>query len=346
MSYPFLYALKSVHEGDDWDAMVTLTPHCVEALSLIPAWWSWAKGKPFIIPSPSHLIITDSCSVSCAGLVALPQQLSDFLSLSKFDISADSTVYHMWRNPDQFHINWKELKAFLLTITKKAQQLRGLHVGAVIDNTVAASYVRKGGGAVSQLAQLAWNMSRILISERILLVETRVVKSEENPADEPSRLNESTHMWSLSRSTFSFFLSRAKSACLPMPNLDAFADAHNNLLPLFISRFFEPTSVGTDFFTSDAVAGKVLWCNPPWYLMSRVLGSFSVRKLRGYILAPVWLHAQWYPVFLREARWKYYYVPKADTFVHPLQRPPRANPLKYRIVVGYFDFSSLLSLAH
>lgn len=264
LSYPFMYSLKGLHEQEAWDCAVTLSPMCSQALSLIRDWWSWARGKPFRLPDPSVTLISDSSSFAYGGVYVRPLDFQDFLSISKWDVPASSTVYRMWRNPELLHINMKELEAFTLTVTEFLPRLRNQHFSAAIDNTTAASYVRKGGGAVRHLAEAAWRLSLVLINARAKLLHVQNIKSEDNPTDGISRINESKSMWALDPRVFQFIMSCARNHGLPDPTVDAFSDERTNLLPYFVSRFFCSSAVGTDFFSTTSVLGKVLWCNPPF----------------------------------------------------------------------------------
>lgn len=166
LSYPFLYALKPVASSQSWDSSIQLTNMCREALSLVPSWWGWARGKPFVLPKPEKVLVSDSSSYACAGVAVLPMDFEQFVCFPSSQIPASASVYRMWRQPDMFHINWKELRAFLLTASAFLPSLTEVYIGAALDNTTALSYVKKGGGSVALLADVAWSISKLLITCR------------------------------------------------------------------------------------------------------------------------------------------------------------------------------------
>lgn len=163
------------------------------------------------------------------------------------------------------------------------------------------------------------------------------VRSEDNITDHISREDEKKYTWCLSSSVFDLFMSKARHARLPMPTVDAFAGADARLLPLYVSKYFDPSAYDVDFFSSDKISECVIWCNPPWHLMADVLSSIFHRKLRAYVLAPAWTHAPWYSVFLSRAIWKYFFKPTPTTFHNPFLRDHfPLHKQKTTIVVGFF----------
>jgi hypothetical protein len=351
LSYPFLYALRDVAKSQEWTTSIRLTPLCFTALREIPSWWLWAQGKPFCPLTPSKFIVSDSSTRGYGGFIAQPplnhpsEAPTDFLSLPVNDLPASTTIQRLWHDQEYLHINVKEIMAFHTLLSEMADRRAfppGLPVGAIIDSQVAASYIKKGGGAVSSLAFIAWSITQCLLRSKCLLTYVRCVKSEQNAtADALSRLEDPASAWALSQYHFNTVLSRASCVGLPYPTVDCFACPDDAVLPRFISRFYTPRAVDYDFFSSDHIShpAETVWCNPPWHLIGRVLSSLACRHLKGYLLTPHWPTKFWFPL-LSNALWQTTISPGPDVFVvcsNGVVRPAPAR--RYKIIVSFFDFS-------
>jgi hypothetical protein len=184
LSYPFLACLKTVHKYQEWYKSVPLTPEAVTALQIVcnhDSWLSWACGKPFDGYVADRWVATDSSTLASGGsIIDAPKSWTDFLALRLLDVPKARTVSRLWRDRKLLHINVKELLAFIDVLDTFASELQGLRIGAVVDNTVAASYIRKGGGAVKILNDNAWRLTLWLVRHRVVLAEVRRAKSAEN----------------------------------------------------------------------------------------------------------------------------------------------------------------------
>jgi hypothetical protein len=350
LSYPFLYALRGVAKSREWTSSIQLTITCFEALQAMPSWWTWARGKPFQTLVPLKYLVSDSSTKGYGGFVVSNPNHStnvplDFLCLPVDDLPAATTIQRLWGDQEYLHINIKEATAFsvlLHELTNSRAIPPGLPIGAVIDSQVAASYIKKGGGAVSSLASVAWSITQCLLRTKCLLTYVRCVKSEQNAtADALSRAEDPASAWALSHKHFSAFLTLAHSVGLPLPTVDCFACPENAVLPRFMSRFYSPGAVDYDFFSSDLFAHsrEIVWCNPPWSLIGKVLCSLASRRLTGYLLTPHWPNKFWFPL-LSYAQWQTVIPSGLDVLIVCTNGSVRpAPPRRYKLTISFFDFS-------
>ena len=78
----------------------------------------------------------------------------------------------------------------------------------------------------------------------------------------------------------------------PLPT-DLFASRLSNQLPTFVSWKPDPLALATDAFS-------LVWLDPPWGLIGRVLSQTRSQSIPELILiAPVWKAQAWYPMLLQ-----------------------------------------------
>jgi hypothetical protein len=120
------------------------------------------------------------------GLAPVRELHSDSSNLSwgGLDLTTGASVQEFWREESGLHINVKELQAAIHTIKSLA------HVGEVVhlcvDNSVAFSYLLKGGGRLEPFNVLMQDLWKWCMEHKIKVV-TSLVPSAEDQADGLSR---------------------------------------------------------------------------------------------------------------------------------------------------------------
>jgi len=118
-----------------WDKMFHVQTEVKDQVSLLlPLVKNW-EGRPFQGPLPKRILHTDSSDFAWAGVDNLGNQVQDF-----------------WRADQSLHIIEKKVGAAVKAI--KALAHKGEHLRLAVDNTVAQSYLKKGGGEDSSSQQL------------------------------------------------------------------------------------------------------------------------------------------------------------------------------------------------
>ena len=103
--------------------------------------------------------------------------------------------------------------------------------------------------------------------------------------------------WKLNPVIFNVLNSQFGPFCI-----DLFASSTNSQLPRYVTRFPDNGAYATDAFSFDwsflTVGGGVLYANPPWCELSRVLAHFSRSTIEPQcqlvLIAPVWTDAEWW----------------------------------------------------
>ena len=132
---PFLRAFTNhmlsfvdLHSSRGWDCQLPIPPILkAEVLRIKDLMISWS-GRLFQGHCPVRTLHSDSSSHGWAGV----------------DLTGKKAIQEFWRDQGGLHINIKELTAALHTVKSLAK--RNEHVTLVVDNSVAFSYLRKGGG--------------------------------------------------------------------------------------------------------------------------------------------------------------------------------------------------------
>ncbi len=173
--------------------------------------------------------------------------------------------------------------------------LKNKTVSLFTDNQNAYYTLKKGWSTSSKLAFLARSIWLELWRHDIRVVSTYWLPSKINvEADAisrqpPDRMSD----WALTEKYFQLFIQKLRSKDLPLPTVDAFATRLNRRLPRYCSLYRDLESLG-DFFLAD-LKGEILWCNPPFNMVARVLRHIRLHELKAYVLVPVWPGRLWWP---------------------------------------------------
>ena len=100
--------------------------------------------------------------------------------------------------------------------------------------------------------------------------------------------------WSLDNESFCFIQSQ-----VPDLQIDLFATAGNNKLPLYIAPNVDPRAVGVDAMSIDWNQWNKIYIFPPVNLMMKVLDKLRTFKGVAAIVAPLWPKSNWFPLLLQ-----------------------------------------------
>ena len=82
------------------------------------------------------------------------------------------------------------------------------------------------------------------------------------------------------------------------PTVDGFASETNAQLSRYWSWTYEPRASATDFLKQD-LRGELVYGNPPFTLIQRVLVEVERQGARMLLVAPIWTTAPWWPTIMR-----------------------------------------------
>ena len=78
-------------------------------------------------------------------------------------------------------------------------------------------------------------------------------------------------------------------------SVDCMANLYNIKIPRFFSRFWNPGTIGVDFFMQNLNSENFLVV-PPISLVPRVLHYLSIQKARATLVVPLWPSSSFWPL--------------------------------------------------
>jgi len=189
------------------------------------------------------------------------------------------------------HITHKELKTLRLSLTSLLDSVRGQHILLWEDNMPVVHIVMNGTSRSPALMTELRQLWSFLALHNITL-SPRYIRSSDNPADYWSRWRDRS-AWQLLPSLASLLQRRFGMTC----TLDAFACRATALLSRYCSAGPDPGAWRYDAFTVPWQE-ELLWINPPWELLPRVLFKLRSERARAIIIVPRWPSQSWWPTLL------------------------------------------------
>eukprot|EP00757_Euglenozoa_sp_SAG-D1_P023348 gene23348-18_t len=247
-----------------WDDEVSTPMECVKECRKWIEFCVNAPNQPFF---PSSAVVIES-DASSTGLGAV--------------IFEDGRITTLRQKSSGDHINVEELRAAVKALEKirKGEQLQ--RVSLRVDNTAAVAWLAKGSTR-KNLMPLLVHLLRVLREKKLMLNEVHWISTEVNViADTLSRDGD----FGFGKDSFDAWLLGLRMEGRPLPTLDAFASPSDKLLDRFCSWKLCDSATYTDFFHSN-MKNEILWCNPPFALLPRVILKIKGDKLSAYVVLPV-----------------------------------------------------------
>jgi hypothetical protein len=206
-------------------------------------------------------------------------------------------VQEFWRSDRGLHINIKELRAAMSAVQSLA--LPGETVHLAVDNQVAYSYLKKGGGKLHPFNEMLRPFLR-WCWEKDLNVKPNWVKSEDMLADGISRWDYDTGDYTLSKELFLEIQSIFSQSNF-RAQVDMFASPGNAKFPLFCSRWPHHQALAVNALETPLGGHhfRQVYANPPWNLISAWL-----QRLKDHpeticlTVVPYWVGSVWWPLLM------------------------------------------------
>jgi hypothetical protein len=206
-------------------------------------------------------------------------------------------AHRFFQEGDPTHINEREmlaaeygLKSFTSSLRWKEKSIR-----VRTDNVVAMAYINKMGGRIPSLSRIAERIHSFALRHQ-LLVTAEWIPSEENTADKESRIEGDLSDSELNPKAFSLILRRFGEL-----QVDLFATGDNAKTPLFVSLKADPKAWYVDAFSRPLPQGKMVYANPPFILIPRLLSKLRREGGEVVLVSPVWPSQPWWPVLMKMA---------------------------------------------
>ena len=215
---------------------------------------------------PDRVMVWDACKYGSGG-AALTME-GDPIALAHLDTPVDERAAHN---------NVKELGAAVDVSIPLLGHFAHRRVILKGDNTTALSYIRRGGGKSRLCTAIAQGLLSLFIAFDVDIVSVLHIPGPQNVlSDRLSRHRDHRGDWAIKASALQVVRQWVTQNQFPMFNVDAFASHLNHICPIFCSRWHELDATFVDFFLNDfADPDLVLWCNPPFSLLMRVLGHLQ-----------------------------------------------------------------------
>ena len=196
-------------------------------------------------------------------------------------MTSGTQVQEFWREEIHQHINWKELKAAIATVKSLAKP--GNHIQLTVDNTVAFTYLAKGGGRMEHLNNLVRPFFQWCITHKLQL-SLQWVPSEEQKADHLSRMEDNGD-YTLNRELFLWVKTHLKQWVNPA--IDMFASPGNCQLPCFVSRWPNFQAKATDALKCPLQDYLEVYANPSWTIIQSWLHRLQINPhLKCLMICP------------------------------------------------------------
>lgn len=194
----------------------------------------------------------------------------------------------MWSQEESLKSStWRELVAVHRVLVSLRHILANQHVKWFTDNQGVKSISAKGS-MNRELQDIAYSIFRICMSESIYLEMEWIPRSENEKSDYLSRIVDYDD-WGISFAILGMIQNRFGAL-----EIDWFASNYNKKLPIFYSRFWNPSCAGIDAFAE-------FWGNhfglfvPPITVIYRVIKKMIVDRVYGVIVLPCWKSAVFWP---------------------------------------------------
>ena len=78
--------------------------------------------------------------------------------------------------------------------------------------------------------------------------------------------------------------------------VDRFSSDLNSLCAVFNSQYWCPGTAGVDAFAQGDWLGQLNWCNPPFWMIGRLLRFLEATGAEAVVIVPYWRRALWWPL--------------------------------------------------
>lgn len=128
---------------------------------------------------------------------------------------------------------------------------------------------------------------------RKLWVFAEYVASNDNPADEPSRISNFDTEWELSEFAFKKTVNK-----FGFPTIDLFASRTNSKCTRYCSWDRDPEAMAINALTINWKS-QFWYAFPPFSLLTRILKKIREEGSKGILVVPLWYSQPWFPEFKR-----------------------------------------------
>ena len=278
---PFLKWTNVHTQANSRDTLVPVTQRLLSSLQ------PWENRVLLQTPVPMHvnrpelILMTDASEWGWCGIL-LPHRVEG--------IWAQSVACHS--------MNWKELETIRLSLLHFLPLIKGKTIKVLSDNTTALACLKNQGSLASTHL---WLLSKRILENclkwNIVLIPSHIQGVLNVLADQGSREHPISTEWMVDQGTF-------KVLCdlLGTPQIELFATRENNHLPNFVSPCPDNLAVAVDAMGCNWNRWRSIYLFPPIPMLEEVARRLQSFQGSGWLIAPLWQGAPWFPYLLRRSR--------------------------------------------
>ena len=263
-----LELIKALKYSFSWDLIYSLKQPSISELS----WWSSV--------SPGDL--------SPISFAPIEPDLSIYVDSSSFGygIFLSDGQFHsgVWDDSEKIHhINFLELKTFLLALEKFANFLSHKHIVFRSDNNTAVCYFNKKGGTISKkLCYLSIEIWNFMLLHNISATAEYLAGTDNSAADYLSRISHN-HEYSLDSYSF-----ETLQSIIPFQlEVDLFASKFNAKLEKYCSILHDNEVVAGNAFSFKWPSN--IYCFPPIPVINKCFSKFLRDNVQSCLMiTPAW----------------------------------------------------------
>ena len=302
-----LYRCLRVAYSAGWKSRVKISSAAITELRF----WReglWSAGSSIDLPRPDLHLFSDASEFGWGAHLGQEDAHGYF---SGQQAQASSTE--------------RELRALLAALKAFAARIAGSDIRVSLDSMSATWAVLRWRSSAPGCVGLLKEIYALLQAMRIRLWMQWVPRESNARADELSKRVDRND-YKLDPALFQLVTTR-----FGMPELDAFASAHNAQLPTFWAGAPQPGAAAVDALAQDW-SGRFLWANPPWPLIPAVLRKAAASPgLRLLLVVPEWQSAHWWPLLLQLETDSISWRPRHGLFTPGWQLGQRAPPPRWGV---------------
>jgi hypothetical protein len=267
----------------------------------------WAQGKTMLNPharadlewwlrpdlitsqqirhSPPRWLLTTDASVAGWG---------GFLTLLASGKQVGNDMHRQWTAGDLKirSINPLELRAGVEALRLRTLALSSTTVLWRSDNTAVVHSVNKLKSQSLDMNRCLRTLNDWCTRQNVKLVVEHLAGVENTHADALSRWVDPSD-YKLHPKLFAKVI-----GLLGKPSVDGFASSSNHLLPRYWSLKEEPGTEAVDCLVQPWARERLLWLNPPFALIPRVLARLREQRARALLCTPLWEGRPWWPALM------------------------------------------------
>jgi hypothetical protein len=260
-----------------WNSKVRLNQESINALNQVLNVIEKKPTREFYLTREVVHLVTDASLTGYGGYI-----VEGYMVTGK------------WKEEEQKeHINLLELRTVEIVIKKLSNQIKGKNLHISIDNTVAASYLKKGYGKVENLNKTANNIWDWCQKYNVTIEEVIYIPSEENLIADPLSRGKISQLqdWGLNNQAFK----KLEKEMGPF-TIDLYASKTNKKLRNY--RGYLKNRDALSLSIKDWEKEEV-YCCPPISMITKTIMHMIKYRLKATIVIPQWEGNFFYPLMLR-----------------------------------------------